>query len=128
MAVAAPVQPIVVYRIQRHPLQLTPEHGGFDWLRSGAGLQGDLDGLIGRHDPRQVRLLVDEQPAGPAWHELLRSLLEERVRMVVTHLAPLSSGQRQQLIAVCAQSGTRLITPGDAGRRRRRAESAASGA
>ena len=122
------MQPIVVYRIQRHPLQLTPERGGFEWLRSGDGLRRDLEGLIGRHDPRQVRLLVDEQPAGPAWHELLRSLLEERVRMVVTHLAPLSSGQRQQLIAVCAHSGTRLITPGDAGRRRRPPAALAPGA
>jgi hypothetical protein len=38
--------------------------------------------------------------------------------MVVTHLAPLSSAQRQQLIGICAQVGTQLITPGDAGRNR----------
>lgn len=38
--------------------------------------------------------------------------------MVITHLAPLTSAQRQQLIAFCAQAGTQLITPGNAGLRR----------
>jgi hypothetical protein len=38
--------------------------------------------------------------------------------MVVTHLAPLSPAQRQQLIGVCAATGAQLITPGDAGRTR----------
>jgi hypothetical protein len=38
------------------------------------------------------------------------------IETVVTHLAPLSSGQRQQLIGVCAFTGASLITPGDGGR------------
>jgi hypothetical protein len=45
-------------------------------------------------------------------------LLAEQIQMVITHLAPLSSAQRQQLIGVCAQTGAQLITPGDAGRNR----------
>ncbi|MEW6567665.1 MAG: hypothetical protein AB1449_05775 [Chloroflexota bacterium] len=118
MATRAAVHPIVVYRIEKHPLDMNASGRGFQWLRSDEGFARELEGLIGPHDPEQVSVLVDPHPAGPAWQELLASLLEERVRMVVTHLAPLSSGQRQQLIAVCAQSGTRLITPGDAGRRR----------
>ncbi len=118
MASRAPVHPIVVYRIEKHPLDVGASGRGFQWLGCGEGLRRDLEGLIGPHDPGQVSVLVDPHPAGPAWRELIESLLQERVRMVVTHLAPLTSGQRQQLIAVCAQSGTRLITPSDAGRRR----------
>ncbi len=119
MASRAPVHPIVVYRIERHPLDVGASGRTFQWLGSGERLQRDLEGLIGPHDPEQVSVLVDPHPAGPAWQHLIESLLQERVRMVVTHLAPLSSGQRQQLIAMCAQSGTRLITPSDAGRRRK---------
>jgi hypothetical protein len=63
-------------------------------------------------------MLVDDAPAGPQWDRLLSGLLGENVRMVVTHLAPLSSAQRQQLIGICAQTGAQLITPGDAGRSR----------
>jgi hypothetical protein len=119
MASVSPVQPIVVYQIEKHPLDVQGSRPPFQWLRTDEGFRRELEGMIGPHDPDQVSLLVDKHPAGPVWHDLLRSLLEERVRMVVTHLAPLTSGQRQQLIAFCAQSGTRLITPGDAGRRRR---------
>jgi hypothetical protein len=61
-------------------------------------------------------MLVDEEPAGNAWDRLLEGLLSENIQMVITHLAPLSSAQRQQLIGMCAQSGAQLITPGDAGR------------
>jgi hypothetical protein len=32
----------------------------------------------------------------------------------VTHLAPLTSAQRQQLIAICALCGAQLVTPGNA--------------
>jgi hypothetical protein len=78
----------------------------------------ELEGLIGPFDEREVIVLTDETPAGPEWDFLLENLLHEDVRMVVTHLAPLSSAQRQQLIGICAQTGTQLITPGDAGRPR----------
>lgn len=118
MAVPEDVQPIVVYRIEHHPLEVPGSRPAFQWLRTDAGFPHDLEGLIGRYDPRDVSLLTDEHPAGPAWSKLLRLLLEERVRMVVTHLAPLTSAQRQQLIALCAQAGALLITPADAGRRR----------
>ncbi|HLB65126.1 MAG TPA: hypothetical protein VJJ46_09805 [Anaerolineales bacterium] len=119
MASAAVVQPIVVYQIERHPLEVREPRRPFRWLRSDDGFLRDLEALIGPFNPEDVSVLVDRLPAGPAWKELIRCLLEERLRMVVTHLAPLSPGQRQQLIAVCAQSGTQLITPADAGRRRR---------
>lgn len=118
MASTAIVQPIVVYQIERHPLEVREPRRPFRWLRNDDGFQRDLEALIGPFDPEDVSVLVDRLPAGPAWKELMRSLLEERVRMVITHLAPLSPGQRQQLIAFCAQTGTQLITPADAGRRR----------
>ncbi len=118
MASAAISQPIVVYQIERHPLEGREPRRPFRWLRSDDGFLRDLEALIGPFDPEDVAVLVDRLPAGPAWKELMGSLLEERVRMVITHLAPLTPGQRQQLIAFCAQSGTQLITPSDAGRRR----------
>ena len=118
MASVSTMQPIVVYRIERHPLEVPETRPAFQWLRTDDGFRRELEGLIGAYDPDEVSVIVDKHPAGPAWRELLRSLLEERIRMVITHLAPLTSAQRQQLIAFCAQSGTRLITPGDAGRRR----------
>ena len=118
MAVPKDVQPIVIYQIEHHPLEVPGARPGFQWLRMDAGLRRDLEGLIGRYDPRDVTLLTDRHPSGPAWSRLLRLLLEERVRMVVTHLAPLTSAQRQQLIGLCAHAGALLITPADAGRRR----------
>lgn len=113
-----PIRPIVVYTIERHPLEM-PETGPlFRWLKSDNDLHRELEGLIGPFDPDDVVVLTDKHPAGPAWRTLLQALVDERVRMVVTHLAPLSSAQRQQLIGVCAQTGAQLITPGDAGRNR----------
>jgi hypothetical protein len=118
MARAANVQPIVVYQIERHPLEVREPGRPFRWLGSNDGFLRDLQALIGPFNPEDVTVLVDHLPAGPAWKELIRCLLEERVEMVITHLAPLTPGQRQQLIAVCAQSGTQLITPAAAGRRK----------
>jgi len=112
------VKPIVVYVIERHPLDLPQTGPLFRWIRMQEGLQSDLEALIGPFDPQQMSLLVDERPGGPQWKRLLQSLMDEKVRMVVTHLAPLSSAQRQQLIGVCDQMGSMLITPGDAGRNR----------
>jgi hypothetical protein len=114
------VKPIVVYVIERHPLDLPQTGPLFRWIRMQEGLQSDLEALIGPFDPHQMSLLVDERPGGPQWKRLLQSLMDEKVRMVVTHLAPLSSAQRQQLIGVCDQMGSMLITPGDAGRNRAR--------
>jgi len=114
------VKPIVVYVIERHPLDLPQTGPLFRWIRMQEGLQSDLEALIGPFDLQQMSLLVDERPGGPQWKRLLQSLMDEKVRMVVTHLAPLSSAQRQQLIGVCDQMGSMLITPGDAGRNRAR--------
>jgi len=77
-------------------------------------MRADLEDLIGPHDPASIRLLVDRVPAGSAWGELLDGLKNERYQMVVTHMALLSSAQRQQLIGVCALSGAQLVTPGNA--------------
>lgn len=112
------VKPIVVYVIERHPLDLPQTGPLFRWIRMQEGLQSDLEALIGPFDPQRMSLLVDAGPGGPQWKLLLQALLEEKVEMVVTHLAPLSSAQRQQLIGVCDQMGSTLITPGDAGRNR----------
>jgi hypothetical protein len=112
------LQPIVVYLIERHPLEIPGTGPVFRWLEFDNDSKRALEKLIGPFDPDNLTMLVDETPAGPAWERLLNGLLKEQVRTVVTHLAPLSSAQRQQLIGVCAQTGARLITPGDAGRNR----------
>ena len=108
----------MVYLIEQHPLDI-PEVGPvFRWLEFNNDFKRELEGLIGPFDENKLTLLVDKHPAGPAWHQMLSGLLDEQVQMVVTHLAPLSSAQRQQLIGVCAQTGAHLITPSDAGRNR----------
>ena len=113
-----PERSILVYIIEQHPLD-NPETGPlFRWIHTERDLQPQLEALIGPHDSAEIRLLIDRQPGGAAWDELLASLLQARASMVVTHLAPLSPAQRQQLIGVCAESGAQLITPGDAGRTR----------
>jgi hypothetical protein len=112
------VQPIVVYVIERHPLERPDSPNRFTWLHTDNGYRRELEGLLGPYDPSQTSILVDPYPAGPAWRDLLAALMREQVRAVVTHLAPLTSAQRQQLIGVCAQSGAHLITPADAGRNR----------
>lgn len=114
------VKPIVVYVIERHPLDLPQTGPLFRWIRMQEGLHSDLEALIGPFDPQRMSLLVDQRPGGAQWKLLLQALLEEKVEMVVTHLAPLSSAQRQQLIGMCDQMGSTLITPGDAGRNRAR--------
>ena len=119
------IQPIVVYVIERHPLEMTETGPLFRWIRMEAGLESDLEALIGPFDPDQMSLLIDHHPGGAQWQLLLESLLAEKIRMVITHLAPLSNAQRQQLIGVCDQMGSMLITPGDAGRNRKRSQSAA---
>ncbi len=110
--------PIVVYIVERHPLEM-PETGPFfRWLHMDNDSKRDLEGLIGHYDSNHLSILIDEAPAGEAWNLLVKSLLDEKIEFVVTHLAPLSSAQRQQLIGICAEVGTQLITPGDAGRNR----------
>ncbi len=120
MASGAGTPAVLVYVIQHHPLERPDPSAPFRWLNQDNGYRRSLEGLLGSpFRPEDYEILVDEQPAGPAWRKLLTSLLEERVVAVVTHLAPLSPAQRQQLIGVCAQTGAQLITPGDAGRNRR---------
>ncbi len=119
MTESTSLQPIVVYLIEQHPLDM-PEIGpAFRWLEFDNDFKRELEGLIGPFDENKLTLLVDKHPAGSAWQQMLDGLLDKRVQMVVTHLAPLSSAQRQQLIGVCAQTGAHLITPSDAGRNRR---------
>jgi hypothetical protein len=116
LAEANTERPIVVYLVERHPLDI-PETGPvFEWLHTDNDYRRQLEDLLGPYDKERLTLLVDPHPAGPAWHQLLDSLLGEQIDKVVTHLAPLSSAQRQQLIGVCAQTGVQLVTPGDAGR------------
>lgn len=118
MAKSSVLQPIIVYLVERHPLELPGTGPLFRWLHLNNDYKRQLGGLIGPFDPEQLTVLVDDTPAGNAWQLLLDNLLQGRVETVVTHLAPLSSAQRQQLIGICAQVGTRLITPADAGRSR----------
>lgn len=118
MNATSPVRPIVVYLVDRHPLEEFRETDHFHWLHSEDGYQSQLQGWIGGYEPDRLSILVDHTPAGPAWHRMLQALVDENVQAVVTHLAPLSPAQRQQLIGVCAQMGAQLITPGDAGRNR----------
>lgn len=110
------IQPIVVYLVDRHPLEVPGTGPLFRWLHLNNDYKSQLDGLIGPFDHERLTVLVDDMPAGKAWQLLLHNLLDGNIRTVVTHLAPLRSAQRQQLIGICAQVGTRLITPGDAGR------------
>jgi hypothetical protein len=108
------LQAIAVYLIDRPHLSL-PETGPlFRWLGTEGDMRSDLENLIGPHDPSSIRLLIDVTPAGAAWAELLEGLKRERYQTVVTHLATLSSAQRQQLIGICALSGAQLVTPGNA--------------
>jgi hypothetical protein len=120
------IKPIVVYIVERHPLDLPQTGPIFRWLHTEDDFRRQLEGLIGRYDPDDLTILTDTRPAGEAWKSLLEALMQESVRMVITHLAPLSSAQRQQLIGVCAQMGARLITPADAGRNRRSAQAQTS--
>ena len=112
------LRPIIVYIINRHPLEVSETGPFFRWLHFDNDFKRELEGFIGPYDPDQLSVLIDEEPAGSAWHSLLDHLLREQVELVVTHLAPLSPAQRQQLIGVCAQVGAQLITPSDAGRNR----------
>ena len=112
------LRPIIVYIINRHPYEVSDTGPFFRWLHFDNDFKRELEGLIGPFDPDQLKFLIDEEPSGSAWSALLDQLLHEEVELVVTHLAPLSPAQRQQLIGVCAQVGVQLITPSDAGRNR----------
>lgn len=112
------LQGIIVYLVESHPLEMPNGKPPFRWLGDPQVVKEDLDDLIGPHDPARVTVLVDEKPGGGDWQRLLSALLAGDIQMVVTHLAPLTSAQRQQLIGVCAETGAQLITPGDAGRNR----------
>jgi hypothetical protein len=107
---------IAVYLIERHPLEPTSGKDPFRWLHGDDGFLHELRGIIGPFNPANLSIMKDAGPSGPAWIQLLESLLNGDIRIVVTHLAPLSLGQRQQLIGVCAFTGASLITHGDGGR------------
>lgn len=107
---------IVVYLVDHHPLDTGLHENPFRWLRSGDGFVQELKGIIGPSDPDDMSILKDPGPSGPAWHQMLELLEKGEIGTVVTHLAPLTSGQRQQLIRVRAFMGASLVTPGDGGR------------
>jgi hypothetical protein len=107
---------IVVYIIDRHPLEQFKDKEPFRWLHSEDGFFHELSEIIGPFDASKLSVLLDPNPSGPAWNQLIDLLVKGEIETVVTHLAPLSSGQRQQLIGVCAFTGASLITPGDGGR------------
>lgn len=108
---------IAVYIIRHHPLQVQ-SGDSFEWIDLNTNLESQLQDLAGDIRMEEVEVLVDEHPAGPAWQLLIEGLQTERIRQVITHLAPLSSAQRQQLIGICADMGAHLVTPSDAGRNR----------
>jgi hypothetical protein len=112
------LSPIVVYIVERHPLEIPETGPSFRWLHMDNDFKRELEGLIGPYDADHLSVLIDDVPAGEAWNLMVKSLLDEKIEFVVTHLAPLSSAQRQQLIGICAEVGAQLITPGDAGRNR----------
>lgn len=118
MTQSEPIQPIAVYMVEHHPLEQPDTHDGFRWIGGEQELRSDLERLLGPIEFSEISILVDAQPAGEAWDRLLSAVLSGQVRRVITHLAPLSPAQRQQLIGVCAQAGAQLITPSDAGRNR----------
>jgi hypothetical protein len=107
-------QSIAIYVIN-HPRLSTPESGRlFSWLATDQATEAGLEGLLGTYDPKAIQWKVDEAPAGPAWNDLLEGLKGGRYHTVVTHLAPLTAAQRQQLIGICAICGAQLVTPGNA--------------
>jgi hypothetical protein len=112
------IKPIVVYLIERHPLDLPEDGPIFQWLHFDNNFKRQLKEWIGPHDPEAISFLIDEEPSGDAWKQLIESLNQGTVKRVVTHLAPLSNAQRHLLIGVCAETGAQLITPSDAGRNR----------
>ncbi len=113
------LQPIVVYLVERHPLEIPGTGPLFSWLHLNNDYRRELKGLIGEFQPDDLSVIVDDSPGGEAWKLLLENLLDRNLRQVITHLAPLTPAQRHQLIGLCAEVGTQLITPGDAGRNRR---------
>ncbi len=110
------MEPIIVYLVSRHPLETPNEDSPFKWLHTDNGFMEEIKGFVGPFNPNLLNILVDDGPAGSAWSQLMDDLVQRKVQTVITHLAPLSSGQRQQLIGVCACTGARLVTPGDGGR------------
>jgi hypothetical protein len=107
---------IVVYIIKAHPLDLPGEPHAFEWIHGNHAFDEELEALLGVFSPSEVTIIADPLPGGEGWHRLLAGLLDDQIRIVVTHLAPLAPAQRQQLIGICAQVGAHLVTPGDAGR------------
>jgi hypothetical protein len=112
------IKPIVVYLIERHPLEVSQSGPVFQWLHFNNNFKRQLRQWIGPHDPETITFLIDENPSGEAWEHLIDGLKEGKIERVVTHLAPLSNAQRHLLIGTCAQVGAQLITPSDAGRNR----------
>jgi len=118
MTPPASMQPIVVYLLERHPLERSDKGPVFQWLHFDNNHKRQLKQWLGPHDPEQLTFLIDEEPSGEAWTRLIAGLMDGQIKRVVTHLAPLTNAQRHLLIGTCAQVGAQLITPSDAGRNR----------
>ncbi len=116
MADSQPLQPTVVYVVDNHPLDLPGKRRAFNWLEAADHMPDPLEAWLGPYQPETVTWIRDHKPGGPGWKRLIDGLESMQIARVVTHLAQLSGVQRQLLIALCAQAGTQLITPGDAGR------------
>lgn len=114
------IEPIVVYIVERHPLDLPDSRHTFQWINDNHGFRRELEAMLGTELPVEVTVLRDSGPGGAGWNQLLDALTAGKVKMVITHLAPLTPVQRQQLIGVCAEVGAQLVTPGDAGRNQRK--------
>ena len=119
MSTQISLQPIVVYLVERHPLEVPGTGPLFSWLHLNNDYRRELNGILGEFQTDDLTVLVDDSPGGKAWKLLIENLLDRNLRQVITHLAPLTPAQRHQLIGLCAEVGAHLITPGDAGRNRR---------
>lgn len=116
MAESQPLQPTVVYVVVNHPLDLPGRRRAFNWLKSTKHMPDPLEAWLGPYQPDTVTWIRDPRPGGPGWNRLIGGLESGQISRLVTHLAQLSGVQQQWLIALCAQAGAQLITPGDAGR------------
>ena len=79
------LKPIIVYIIDRHPLEVSETGPFFRWLHFDNDFKRELEDLIGPYDPDKLSVLIDEKPAGSRWRTLLDHLLH-LVRVVSTQI------------------------------------------
>jgi hypothetical protein len=59
MGTHAAMQSIVVYLIERHPLDLPAEGPNFQWLHFNNNYKRQLKEWIGPHDPEAISFLIE---------------------------------------------------------------------